>query len=321
MGRVATLALAALLAGAVSGPALAEKSSAEKGLAQTVYAVSQEGGTLTPVAPSGAAIPVGKGPAQVAAGPDGRLYLAHSDTHTVSVVDGPSGAVLARLPFAGQPFGVAVAPDGRSLFVGDWSGARVVRLSTATGAVEGSVGVGRDPAGLVLDTRGRLYVADRESRQVSVVDTATMTRIATVPVGEGPFALALNPAQDRLYVACVRSGDLHAIDTATLTIVGRAALGGMPYGVAVSGDGARILVTNQQAGTLVVLDAALTPVATIPVGRYPEGVAVSGDTAYVANWFSDSVSVIDLPTLAETARLPVGEGPRGLAVLMSKEIP
>jgi YVTN family beta-propeller protein len=148
-----------------------------------------------------------------------------------------------------------------------------------------------------------------------VVDTATLTRIATVPVGEGPFALALNPAGDRLYVACVRSGDLHAIDTATLRVVGRAVLGGMPYGVAVSGDGARILVTNQQAGTLDVLDAALVPIAKIPVGRYPEGVVVSGATAYVANWFSDSVSVIDLPTLAETARLPVGEGPRGLAVL------
>ncbi|TXM69201.1 YncE family protein [Methylobacterium sp. WL69] len=303
---LARLALAALLAGAGAGPVVAN----------TVYVVSQEGGSLTSVAPPGAAIAVGKGPAQVAAGPDGRLYLTHSDTHAVSVVDGRTGAVLARFPFAGQPFGVAVAPDGRSLFVGDWAGGRVVRLSTATGAVEGHVGVGRDPAALALDGRGRLYVADRESRQVSVVETATMTRIGTVPVGEGPFALALNPAQDRLYVACVRSGDLHAIDTATLKPAGRAILGGMPYGVAVSGDGARILVTNQQGGTLVVLDAALKPVATIPVGRYPEGVAVAGDRAYVANWFSDSVSVIDLTTLAETARLPVGEGPRGLAVLM-----
>lgn len=299
------LALAVVLAGTVCGPVRG----------QTVYAVSQEGGTLTPVAPSGAAIPLGKGPAQVAAGPDGRLYLAHPDTRTISVVEGRSGRVVARLPFAGQPFGLAVARDGRSLFVGDWSGHRVVRVSSATGAVEGSVAVGRDPAGLVLDRAGRLYVADRESHQVSVVDTATLERVGTVPVGEAPFALALNPAGDRLYVACVRSGDLHAIDTATLVVVGRAVLGGMPYGVAVSGDGARILVTNQQAGTLNVLDATLAPIAKVPVGRYPEGVAISGNTAYVANWFSDSVSVIDLSTLAETARLPVGEGPRALAVL------
>ncbi len=299
------LALAVLLAGTVCGPVLG----------QTVYVVSQEGGTLTPVAPQGAAIPVGKGPAQVAAGPDGRLALAYPDTQTVSMVEGRSGRVVARFPFAGQPFGLAVASDGRSVFVGDWSGHRVVRLSSATGAVEGSVAVGRDPAGLVLDHAGRLYVADRESHQVSVVDTATSTRIGTVPVGEAPFALALNPAGDRLYVACVRGGDLYAIDTATLAVVGRAVLGGMPYGVAVSGDGARILVTNQQTGTLTVLDATLAPVTKIPVGRYPEGVVVSGTTAYVANWFSDSVSVIDLPTLTETARLPVGEGPRGLAVL------
>lgn len=62
-----------------------------------------------------------------------------------------------------------------SLFVGDWAGGRVTRLSASTGAVEGDCPVGKDPAGLVLDRKGRLYVADRESRQVSVIDTARMT--------------------------------------------------------------------------------------------------------------------------------------------------
>lgn len=52
----------------------------------------------------------------------------------------------------------------------------------------------------------------------------------------------------------------------------------------------------------------------MPVGRYPEGVAVAGTTAYVANWFSDSVSVLDLATLTETARIAVPEGPRSLVV-------
>jgi YVTN family beta-propeller protein len=288
--------------------------------AGTVYVASQQAGTLTRVAPAAAEISVGAGPAQAAAGPDGLIYLAHPDRRSVTVVDGRTDAVLRHLAFAGQPFGLAVTPDGASLFVGDWSGDRVVKISALTGAVEGSAAVGRDPAALVVDRRGRLYVADRESRQISVVDTTAMVRIATVPVGEAPFALALSPAENRLYVANVRSGDLSVIDTQALSAVATVPVGAMPYGVAVSQDGTRILVTNQQAGTVTVLDAAGPHViARVAVGRYPEGVAIDGGTAYVANWFSDSVSSIDLARLVETARIPVGEGPRSLVVRTSGE--
>lgn len=289
------------------------------GEAGTVYVASQGAGTLSRIEASAAdvaaSVSVGAGVAQVSAGPNGRLYLTQPDHAGIDVVDGRTDALLRRLPFAGQAFGIAVSADGKNLFVGDWAGGRVVRLSAETGAVEGSSPVGKDPAGLVLGGSGRLYVADRESRQVSVLDTARMERIATIPVGEGPFALGLNPRGDRLYVGNVRSGDVSVIDTGALALIGTVKIGGMPYGVATSEDGGLALVTNQQAGTVAVIDAAsLTVKATIPVGRYPEGIVVDGHAAYVANWFSDTVSVLDLRTLKETARIPVAEGPRSLAV-------
>ena len=101
------------------------------------------------------------------------------------------------------------------------------------------------------------------------------------------------------------------IDTATLRARATVPAGRMPYGVAVTGDGSRILVTNQHAAAVTVIDAArLEIVATVAVGPYPEGIAVAGPRAYVANWFSDDVSVIDLATWRETARIKVAEGPR-----------
>lgn len=288
--------------------------------AQAVYVASQGAGTLVALAAGsasgGAPLAVERGPAQVAASPGGQLYLTHPDTGRVTLVDESGRSIRRTYLVPGQPFGIAVSADGAQFYVGDWAGNRVMRISAESGALEGTVPVGREPAALVLDRRGTLYVADRESRQVSVVDTAAMVRVAAIPVGEAPFALTLSPAGDRLYVANVRGGSVSVIDTATRRTVATFAVGGMPYGVAVSPDGTRILVTDQRAGTLVVVDAANgATVAAVPVGRYPEGVAVAGSRAYVANWFSDSVSVIDLATLREAHRIAVPDGPRSLAVL------
>ncbi|MGU3539854.1 YncE family protein [Methylobacterium sp. A54F] len=267
-----------------------------------------EGGAVS------AALAVAPAPAVVATDARGRLYVSHPDGHAITVIE-PDGATR-RLPFAGQAFGLAVEPDGRAIYVGDWSGNRVVRLSTATGAVEDEVAVGRDPTNLVLGKGGRLYVAERENRSVGVVDTDRMERISGLPVGDGPFALAFDPVRHRLYVANVRSNDMTVIDTAGGQILATMPAGPSPYGVAVSADGGRVIVTDQHAAAVSVIDAeALKVVATIPVGKYPEGVAILGSRAYVANWFSDDVSIVDLESLTVTGRISVAEGPRSIVAL------
>ncbi|WP_232631776.1 YncE family protein [Methylobacterium sp. Leaf118] len=299
-------------------PALADPPA----LAGTVWVASQQGARLSRIETGAAAVvgdtAVPAAPATVAAG-GGRLFLSHPDGRAITVAEATTGRVLRSLPYAGQVFGLAASADGRTVFATNWSGHRVDRISAEDGRVEGSAPTGRDPAHLVLDRAGRLFVADRESAQVSVIDAARMARIATIPVGTAPFALALDPGEGRLYVGNVRSNDLTVIDTARLAAVATVPAGAMPYGIAVSPDGARVLVTNQGAGTVTVLDATtLAIAATVGVGRYPEGIVVAGEgaaaRAYVANWFSDDVTVIDLARLAAVARLPVAEGPRSLVL-------
>lgn len=280
-----------------------------------LFVASQQAARLTRIeaGAESAARPVAAAPAVVAADADGRLYLSHPDGKAISVV-APDGSVRS-LPLEAQPFGLAVEPDGRRIYVGDWSGNRVIALS-ADGAVEGEAATGPDPAHLVLGPPGRLYVAEREGRSVGVIDTRAMRRVGGFPVGDGPFALAADPARARLYVANVRSNDVTVIDTAAGRVLATVAAGASPYGVAVTPDGARVLVSDQHAAKVSVIDAAaLAVTATVPVGHYPEGVAILGGFAYVANWFSDDVSVIDLATLRETRRIPVAEGPRSLAVV------
>jgi YVTN family beta-propeller protein len=91
----------------------------------------------------------------------------------------------------------------------------------------------------------------------------------------------------------------------------------MPYGLAPSIDGSRLLVASQSTGIVTVLDTHdFKPVSTHKVGRFPEGIVVlpGGAKAYVANWFSGDVSVLDMVSGKELKRIVTGGGARALAI-------
>ena len=175
------------------------------------------------------------------------------------------------------------------------------------------------------------YITNFEDDTVSVLDTATETVTATVPVGADPYGVAVGPDGRRVYVANVEDATVSVLDTATNTIVDTVPVGASPAGIAVDPAGTRAYVANSDAGTVSVLDTATnTIVATVAVGASPSGVAVSpaGTRVYVANAcgtdsgcnsFDGLVSVIDTATNAVVATVPVGASPVGVAVAPAGE--
>jgi YVTN family beta-propeller protein len=119
------------------------------------------------------------------------------------------------------------------------------------------------------------------SGTVSVIDTATNTVGATIPVGPNPQAVAITPDGIRAYVPgagfTTSPGTLvSVIDTATNTAVATIPVGLFPSGVAIAPDGSRAYVTNGLDSTVSVIDTATNAVvATIPVGAFPEAVAIT----------------------------------------------
>ncbi|MDQ0504073.1 YncE family protein [Xanthobacter agilis] len=260
-----------------------------------------------------------KAPAALALSPDrASAFITHPDAGLLTRVDLARSALITSAAIGGQPFGIVADPDGRTLYVGDWSADRVRRLDAASLAETGSVAVGRSPAGLALDpARRELYSADREAGAVSIIDLETFTRVATVPVGEGPYSFDTSGDRRTLRVVNVRSGDLAEIDKDSHAVT-RLAVGKMPYGAASLSRTGEVLVANQQSGTLSLVAAgASRPIRTLRVGGSPEGVAVdpSHPRAYVADWFSDQVLVVDLDALQVAARIGVCKGPRSLTLL------
>jgi PQQ-dependent catabolism-associated beta-propeller protein len=183
----------------------------------------------------------------------------------------------------------------------------------------------------------RAYVSNEDDESVSVLDTESATKIATIDVGKRPRGLKLSRDGSRLFVAvsglpkcppsvpdeeCAkRERDLKAdgiavVDTSARKLIKVLAAGSDPEQFAMSNDERLLYVANEDVGLLSVVDVEKGKVtARIKVGQEPEGVALSPDGRWVlvSNESGSSVSVIDTNTLKVTKTVSVGKRPRDMA--------
>src|SRR6516162_6744504 len=84
------------------------------------------------------------------------------------------------------------------------------------------------------------YITNQASSTVSVIDTATDTVIATIPVGLVPVGVAVSPDGSKVYVTNALSNTVSVIDTATNTVSATIPVGISSLGVAVNPDGSKV---------------------------------------------------------------------------------
>lgn len=89
--------------------------------------------------------------------------------------------------------------------------------------------------------------------------------------------------------------------------------GNASHGMAVTSD-QKVLVVNSRLNSAVYAYSLpdLKLLGSVDVGRSPDWVTLTpdGKTAYVANAQSNSVSVVDIQSLKEVTRIPVGQVPK-----------
>jgi YVTN family beta-propeller protein len=156
---------------------------------------------------------VGKRPVDLVLTPDGReAYVADELDAAVYGIGMPSAAAAAgapvapararellRLPSADRPCGIVLDSSRRRLYVGtSRGGARSVGTIAVIALEERKLirelPIGAHPLGLALTPDDRLlFVADRGSRAVSVLDTASLRVLARIAVGRAPWGVAIAP--------------------------------------------------------------------------------------------------------------------------------
>jgi serine/threonine protein kinase, bacterial len=163
-----------------------------------------------------ATFPVGEDSQGFAVSPDGRsVYVV--GLRGVSVVDIAARTVTATIPIDDDSRSVVVAPDGRHVYV---VGQREFTIDTATNTVVGSAAMsGGFPSIISMSPDGRhAYISAQGDKAVLVMDTASSTITARIPLAFDVSSMAVSPDGSRLYAASSQS--IADIDTATNSVSG-----------------------------------------------------------------------------------------------------
>ena len=180
-----------------------------------------------------------------------------------------------------------------------------------------------------------VYITNERSGDLTVIDPATMSGVATIALGKRPRGIRSSPDGSQLYIALSgspisppgvdvstlpppdRAADgIGVVETASLTL--KTILKGPsdPEQTSVSRDGRRLYIANEDVGKATVLDIQSgESIAEFEVGGEPEGVTTSPDGrfVYVTSEEDNLVSVIDTASHQLVKRIPVGARPRDTA--------
>ena len=201
-----------------------------------------------------------------------KAYVGNFKDNTVSVIDTDAGKVIATVPVAAGPHGIAITRDGRTVYVSGDGSSLLDVIDTSTDKVVKTIDVGKAPNGVALTPDNRLLLATvYDENRVAFIDTSTQSLIATVPVPK-PHTIAISPDGKRAYVTVQEPGHfgLALIDLATRSIVSNVALEKTPRDGEFSYDGKMFYFTEAGVSSVQVLDPASDKiVAQIPTGVSP----------------------------------------------------
>lgn len=146
-------------------------------------------------------ISAGKRPRRFAISPDGaQLWVSNELDASVTVIDTQALKVLGTVRFAVKgarqaditPVGIAMAKDGKRVYVGLGKANHVAFVDTASRQVTHQVLVGKRAWGLGLNAaETTLLVANGMSDDLTIVDTAAAKAVKTVKVGRVPHSVVV----------------------------------------------------------------------------------------------------------------------------------
>jgi YVTN family beta-propeller protein len=270
--------------------------------ADSVFVVDQQTNKIV------TAIPVGDSPHGVAVSPSGtRVYVTNYLSHTVSVINGTTQAVIGSPISVGDyPIGIVVSPSGSIVYVANEGSETISVIDAVTNTVIDTI-TDVPCASLAIDpSGGRLYVGSYFSNEIRVIDTATRTVVgATLTLPTNITNIVLNPTASYLYVANL-TNSVYVVRTADLAIT-QVPVDTSTWGIAVHPSGSFVYAVGDN---VVVIDAGANTVfkdVNLGAAAYAVSFNTDGTRAFVSQAGTTNVNVIDTETHAAIDTIVAGD--------------
>ncbi|MBS1860466.1 MAG: PKD domain-containing protein [Actinobacteria bacterium] len=180
------------------------------------------------------------------------------------------------------------------------------------------IAAGDGPNSIAITPNGRrALVLDTVSETVTIIDVATRTPVATIPVASHPERVAISPDGKTAYVTVEGNENVFLVnpESNASSTTGSYKVGPQAFAVAFTPDG-KYAYVGIEPGSVQVIETGTGNLVggPIPVGGPPEAItfAPDGKTAYVSE--GSEVAVIDAALRMTTQHIPVGAVASGLAV-------
>lgn len=297
-------------------------------------------GSLLVINPSDGAvqatIPVGHTPVAPVASPDGKfIYVCNRFDNNVAVIDTATKADVAKVSVPREPFAAAVTPDGKWLCVanhlpagpsdGDYVSANVSIIDTAGRTLAKNIALPNGSTGLrgitvspdgayayVTHILGRYQLPTTQlergwmnTNALSIIDIANQELVNTVLVDDVDLGAA-NPwgvvcSADGAYVCLAHAG------THEISVIDRAAMHDKLEKVAAGEEVSEVSHSPEDVPNDLAFLVGMRRRLKLE-GNGPRGIAIAGTNVYAAEYFTDSVGVVDVNPEARPAAASIALG-------------
>ena len=222
-----------------------------------------------------------------------RVWTSATREDAVVVYDAVTGSRIARIDGVGHSRDIAIDPYRDTAYVSDPNNGRIVKISTDTLQVTGTLDAsnlnvpGFSPMSLDLHatpTESLLYTVNLNNGQVVELDNVAQDRRVIESGGNRASGIAVDRDRGRIYVASQDSSDLRTIDLSTGQLIRTVPASGAVLNAAVDSEQGIVYSAVFGTNAVLVTDADTgVKIGEITLGTSPNDVIVAGGSAFAVD--------------------------------------
>ncbi len=255
------------------------------------------------------------------------VYVANLGSGYVSVIDGYDDSKIKKIDVGKAPLNILYddfsknyedAPRIYNKIYVTNSASRPGSVSVINGTTytkeAKDIQVGKLPSAIAIDAQNVIYVANRDSNNVTAINGITDRPIMNMTVGKSPFGIAVDSNNNKIYVINQGSNNVTVINGRTYKTEALIPVRKEPWAIAIDAQNV-IYVANRGNNTVTAINGTTDrPIMNMTVGKSPFGIAVDSNNnkIYVANIDNKTVSVVDGRIYKKTD-ISVGSNPFRIA--------